>query len=395
MTIKLANRVQKIKPSATLTLAAQANKLKAEGRDIISLTVGEPDFNTPEHIKKAAIAAINDNFSRYTAVPGIPSLRKAIAEKIRNDLKIDYPENQIVVAAGAKSAIYNALQALIDPGDEVIIPAPYWVSYPDMVLLADGEPVTVVCDLKQNFKITATQLEAAITPATRALILNSPSNPTGVAYSKEDLLQLAQVLLKYPAITIISDDIYECILWNHTPFSNILSVCPELYDRTIIINGVSKTYAMTGWRIGYAAGPKPLIKAMENIQSQSTSCANSMAQKAALAAITGDQICVKEMVKEFKKRHDYLVAALNEIDGISVSAADGAFYLFPDIKEGMKKLGYANDLDFAAALLNEAEVAVVPGSPFGLPGYLRLSYATSMGELIKAVARIKKFMSRI
>lgn len=392
MDIQLANRVKRIKPSPTLAVSARAAELKAKGQDIVGLGAGEPDFDTPDHIKEAAIKAIKDGKTKYTAVDGILSLREAIAEKMKNFNKLTYQPNQIIVSTGGKQCIYNMLQAMIDAGDEVIIPAPYWVSYPDMVLLADGKPVFINTDMKQRFKITAEQLEAAITPKTKLLFLNSPSNPTGMAYSKEELLSLANVLLKHPHVFIATDDMYEHILWTKESFENIVSVCPELYERTIVLSGVSKAYSMTGWRIGYVCSPsKNLNDAMKNIQSQSTSNPCSIAQAAAEAAIRGPLDFVHKMVKAFKERHDYLVENLNKIPGVQCLAGDGTFYTFPRVQDVIDKMpNISNDLQLADHLISSVGLALVPGSAFGAEGYMRLSYATSMEVLEKAIQRMTK-----
>lgn len=392
MTIQLSSRVQKIKPSPTLALAAKARELKAQGKDIIDLSVGEPDFPTPPHIREVAIKAIHNNFTKYTAVDGISSLKQAVADKFKRENQLNYDLNQILVSCGAKHSIYNVFQALLSAGDEVIIPAPYWVSYPDMVLLADGKPVIVAADIAQNFKITPQQLSVAITPATKAIILNSPSNPSGVAYTKQELLGLAEILKQYPQIVIISDDIYEHTMWNNLPFTNILNVCPELYEHSIVVNGVSKAYSMTGWRIGYAAGPAPLIAAMKNIQSQSVSNPTSIAQVAAQEALNGNQECIKEMTDAFKQRHDFMIAELNKMPEIKTTPADGTFYSFTLMSEVIAKLGCKNDVELSELFLNKAQIAVVPGSAFGAPNYMRLSYATSMELLKEAIIRIKKII---
>lgn len=389
--MELAQRVQRIKPSPTLAVAARANQLKAAGKDIINLGVGEPDFDTPEHVKEAAIKAIKDGFTKYTAVDGIPALKQAICDKFQKENQLAYTPAQILVSCGCKQSFYNLAQALLNEGDEVLIPAPYWVSYPDMVLLADGKPVIIPTDFKQGFKVTAAQLQASITPKTRLLVLNSPSNPTGIAYSAKELHAIAEVLLKHPQVMVVSDDIYERILWSQS-FSNILNVCPELYERTVVLNGVSKTYAMTGWRIGYAAGPKALITAMTNIQSQSTSNPTSIAQIAAVAAINGEQSCVTEMVKAYQSRHQYLYQALQAMPGVKVHPADGTFYSFPDINEALLK--GEDDLQFAEKLLNETGIALVPGSAFGSPGCIRLSFATSQANLEKAMQRLGDFLKQ-
>jgi aspartate aminotransferase len=387
--IQVSKRAQKIKPSATLALAARARELKAAGKDIIDLSVGEPDFPTPEFIKKAAIKAINENFTKYTAVDGVLELKKAIVTKLAVDNKLSYLPEQILVSSGAKHSLYNLFQALLDPEDEVIIPAPFWVSYPEMVTLGEGKPVVVKTNIGQKFKITPLGLEQAITKKTKAFIINSPSNPSGMAYSKEELLGLAEVLAKHPQIVVISDDIYEHILWS-MPFLNILNVKSELYDRTVIVNGVSKSHAMTGWRIGFAAGPKEIIAAMKKIQSQSTSNPASISQIASLAAWTGDKNCLKEMKAEFKRRHDLVYQTLNSLKGFKILPSDGTFYSFPNV-EGVK--GYKSDSLLSEALLNEAEIAVVPGVEFGLPGYLRISYALDTKKLVEALERLKKYFA--
>jgi len=393
--IKLSQRVQRVKPSPTLAVSARAAELKAAGEDIIGLGVGEPDFNTPDHVKEAAINAIKHNETRYTAVDGTAALKQAIIDKFQRDNKLTYQANQILVSSGGKQSFYNLCQAMLDEGDEVLIPAPYWVSYPDMALLADATPVIVFAGKEQQFKLTADQLEKNITDKTRILVLNSPSNPTGVAYSHDELAGLAVVLRKHPDILIATDDMYEHIYWRDEPFCNILMVAPDLYERTIVLNGVSKAYSMTGWRIGYAAGPVDLIKNMKKIQSQSTSNPASISQAAALEALQGDQSCIQTMLNEFKLRHDYLIDALNQIPGFSCLPGDGTFYAFPDVSEAIASLDEVNnDLEFSEYLLNNAGVAIVPGSAFGAPGYIRLSFATSMDILQDAVARINKALSK-
>ncbi|QQD23877.1 aminotransferase class I/II-fold pyridoxal phosphate-dependent enzyme [Venatoribacter cucullus] len=393
MDLQLSDRVQQIKPSPTLAVTKRAAELKAAGKDIIGLGAGEPDFDTPEHIKQAAIEAINKGFTKYTAVDGTPGLKKAIINKLKNDNGLSYEPNQILVSCGGKQSFFNLSLAFINPGDEVIIPAPYWVSYPDMVVVAGGVPVILNTDESTRFKITAAQLDAAITPKTKIVVLNSPSNPSGVAYTADELKALGDVLRKHPHVLVATDDMYEYIWWADFGFENILTVCPDLYDRTIVLNGVSKAYSMTGWRIGYAAGPVKLISAMTKVQSQSTSNPTSISQIAAEAALNGGRDCVTPMVKAFKERHDYVVKTLNEIPGFSCIAADGAFYAYPNVKEAMAKAGIDNDIDFAEKLLLEAGVALVPGSAFGTPGYMRLSFATSMEVLEDALARIKKALS--
>lgn len=391
--MELSHRVLSIKPSPTLAVNARANKLKAEGRDIIGLGVGEPDFDTPQHIKDAGIAAINQGFTRYTAVGGTPSLKQAIVAKFKRENALDYKASQVLVSCGGKQSFYNLTQAVINPGDEVIVPAPYWVSYPDIVLLAEGVPVIVEAGIEQDFKMTAAQLAAAITPKTRMVVINSPSNPTGAVYTADELRALGEVLRQHPRVLIASDDMYEHIRMDDAPFVNIVNVCPDLYERTLVLNGVSKAYAMTGWRIGYAAGRADIIAAMENIQSQSTSNPTSISQVAAEAALNGDQSCITPMLTAFRERHAYLVDALNAIPGLKCVSSGGAFYSFPDASEAIArlhaegKLKEANDLALAERLL-EFGVALVPGSAFGSEGCIRLSFATSMDNLKAAVARI-------
>ena len=389
----LSQRTQKIKPSPTLSIMAAANALKAEGVDVVNLSTGEPDFDTPLHIKNAAKAAIDQGFTKYTAVEGILELRKAIAKKFSVQNTLHYDPNQIIVSSGGKQGFFNLCQALLNEGDEVIIPAPYWVSYPDIVLVSDAKPVIISAGLDQNFKITPEQLEQAITAKTKLFVINSPSNPTGVAYTMTELKALVQVLLKHPQVFIVSDDIYEHIWWRETPFCNILMASPDLYPRTIIVHGVSKSYSMTGWRIGYTAGPKEIIQAMGTIQSQSTSNPCSIAQKAALAAIEGDQDCLKPMIAAFKARSEYVTQALNNIEGIECEAVEGAFYAFPRVQALIERLGLANDVVFSEMLLHRARVAVVPGTAFGAPGYIRLSVATSLENLQEGIKRMTQCVS--
>ena len=394
MNIQLSDRVQSIKPSPTLAVTARANAMRAAGKDIVGLGAGEPDFDTPDFIKAAAIQAIHDGFTKYTAVEGTPGLKKAVAAKFKRENGFDYDLKQILVSCGGKQSFYNLAQALLNPGDEVIIPAPYWVSYPDMVLLAGAKPVIVDAPQSQNFKITAIQLEAAITERTRLFVINSPSNPTGMAYSAEELKSLADVLLKHPNIVVATDDMYEHIVWKAGSFVNILNVCPELYDRTMVLNGVSKAYSMTGWRIGYAAGPARLIEAMANIQSQSTSNPTSISQVAAEAALNGDQSFIGMMVKAFKERHDYVVAELNAIPGVECLETDGTFYVLPKVQGAIERLpGIADDLGLSEFLIEQGGVAVVPGSAFGAPGHVRLSIATSRANLERALERMKAALS--
>jgi len=391
MSIKLSDRLSAVKPSPTLAITARAAEMRAAGKDIIGLGAGEPDFDTPIHIKDAAIKAINNGFTKYTAVDGTPSLKKAIIDKFKKDNGFDYQLNQILVSSGGKQSFYNLAQAVLNKGDEVIIPAPYWVSYPDIALLANATPVIVEASQQQDFKITPEQLRAAITDKSRLFVINSPSNPTGVAYTLEELTALAKVLLDYPNIIVATDDMYEHILWKKNSFVNILNACPELYDRCMVLNGVSKAYSMTGWRIGYAAGPAEIITGMRKVQSQSTSNPTSISQVAAEEALRGDQSCIDTMLVEFKKRHDYVVNELNNISGVECLTTDGTFYVFPNVEKLFTQLdGINNDLDFAEYLIEKAGVALVPGSAFGCPGHVRISIATSMENLESALDRIKK-----
>ncbi|MEQ1580679.1 MAG: pyridoxal phosphate-dependent aminotransferase [Steroidobacteraceae bacterium] len=390
MSLTVSRRVQSVKPSPTVALTGRVAQLKAEGRDIIGLGAGEPDFDTPAHIAEAGIEAIRKGFTRYTPVEGNADLKDAIIAKFKRENGIDYKRNQIIVSTGAKQTIYNLIMAVINPGDEAVIPAPYWVSYPDIVMLADGVPVMPYAGPDQGYKITPAQLEAAITPKTRLFILNSPSNPTGAAYTQAELRALGDVLVKHPQVIICTDDMYEHIYWAPEPFASLLTVCPELYDRTVTTNGVSKAYAMTGWRIGYCGGPVELVTAMSIIQSQSTSNPSSIAQKAAVVALNGDQACVREMNKHFKARHDFLVAGLNKLPGVSCLPGAGTFYAFANIEKAIKQLGVKDDNAFAEHLLNNGGVAVVPGSGFGAPGHMRLSFACSLETLEEALKRIEK-----
>jgi len=371
-----------------MAVTALAAELRAAGRDIIGLGSGEPDFDTPQHIKDAAIAAIIAGQTKYTNVDGTPELKQAIIDKFERDNDLSYTPTQILVSSGGKQSCFNACMAVLDDGDECIIPAPYWVSYPDMALLAGAEPVPVLAGIDQGFKITPAQLEAAITERSRLLFFNSPSNPTGAAYTRTELEALGEVLRKHPRIVIATDDMYEHIYWADEPFTSFAQVCPDLYDRTITLNGVSKAYAMTGWRIGYCGGPEEIIKAMKKVQSQSTSNPCSVSQAASIAALNGDQTCVANMLKAFHERHDYLVAALNDIPGFTCSEGAGTFYAFPNIEGAMNATGCQEDSDFSELLMKKADVALVPGSAFGAPGYLRLSFATSMEILEKAIGRI-------
>jgi len=389
--IPLPRRVNAIQPSPTLAVTARARELREQGKDVIGLGAGEPDFDTPDHIKDAAIRAIREGQTKYTAVDGTPELKKAVVEKFRRDNDLQYTLDQILVSTGAKHSLFNLFLSLIEEGAEVIIPAPYWVSYPDMVTLAGGKPVILKAGADQHFKITPEQLDAAVNKDTRLVVFNSPSNPTGVMYSHDELAALGEVLRGHPHVFVASDDIYEHIQWTQPKFANIVNATPDLYDRAIVVNGVSKVYAMTGWRIGYAAGPKALIAAMKKVQSQSTSNATSIAQAASAAALSGDQSCVDEMVKAFKERAEHVVARLNRLKGVSALPSDGTFYSFPDFSGAIDAAdGVKDDIELGAYLLDNAEVALVPGSAFGLPGHLRLSYATDVDTLDKALDRLEK-----
>jgi aspartate aminotransferase len=392
VTLPVARRVQRVKPSPTLAVTARAARLKAEGKDVIGLGAGEPDFDTPAHIQQAGIDAIKNGFTRYTNVDGINELKDAISDKFQRDNGIKYDRSQILVSSGAKQTIYNLCMAVLDAGDEAVIPAPYWVSYPDMVMLADGLPVMPFAGMAQGYKITPRQLAAAITPKTRLFLLNSPCNPTGAAYTRAELRALGDVLLENPRIIIGTDDMYEKIYWSHEPFCSLLSAVPELYNRTVTINGVSKAYAMTGWRIGYCGGPKEIITAMGTIQGQSTSNASSISQKAAAVALSGDQECVAKMNEAFKARHDFIVHGLNSLPGISCLPGAGTFYAFADVSRAIAGLGCRDDNEFAELLLNEGGVAVVPGSGFGAPGHIRISFACSMQTLEKALERMDRVL---
>ena len=389
MSIELSERVNRVKPSPTLAITARAAEMKAAGHDIIGLGAGEPDFDTPEHIKAAAKQALDAGKTKYAPVPGTPGLKQAIVDKFKRDNNLDYTSDQVLVSVGGKQGFYNLFQALLNDGDEVIIPAPYWVSYPAMVALAGGKSVVIETGIDDAFKITPEQLQAALTANTRCIVLNSPSNPSGKAYSKAELAALGDVIAQYPDVLVATDDMYEHILWTDEPFVNIVNAAPQLKDQTIVMNGVSKAYAMTGWRIGFSAGPQHLIKAMSKIQSQSTSGATTMSQEAAEAALRGEQGCVTDMIKAFKQRHDFVVDALNAINGVRCLPSDGTFYAFPDFSAVIERLdGVSNDLELSEYLIENAGVAVVPGSAFGAPGYIRLSYATSMDNLEQALSRI-------
>lgn len=386
----LSDRVQNVKPSATLAVTAKATELKSQGIKIVPMGSGEPDFDTPLNIQQAGIQAINDGLTRYTPVDGTTDLKNAIIEKFRRDNNLNYSLTEVMVSSGGKQVFYNLCQSVINPGDEVIIPSPFWVSYPDMVLLADGVPVIVETGIEENFKISPEQLENAITDRTKLFVINSPSNPTGAVYSKDELVALAKVLERHPHVMIITDDIYEHIRWNNDPYYNILMVNSSLKDRTIVLNGVSKAYAMTGWRIGYAAGPEAIIKSMKKVQGQSTSNPCSIAQAAAVEALNGDQSFIQMMVDEFKKRHDYLMENLNKIDGVDCPTSDGAFYSFPKVEKLIQRLGLKNDIEFSTLCLEKLNIALVPGSAFGADGYVRFSFATSMENIQTAVQKLSE-----
>jgi len=388
MSTILSNRVQKIKPSATLAVNDKAKQLKAQGVQIVSMGSGEPDFDTPVNIQKAATQAIGGGETRYTAVDGTPKLKKAICEKFKRENGLEYSDNEVMVSSGGKQVFYNLCQAILSKGDEVIIPTPYWVSYPDIAILADATPVFIEAGLDQEFKITSEQLESSINANTKLFVLNSPSNPTGAVYTKSEIESFGAVLERHPQVNVISDDIYEHIRWEDDEFVNIAMACPNLKDRTIILNGVSKAYAMTGWRIGYAAGPEDIIKAMKKIQGQSTSNPSSISQAAALEAINGDQSFINMMVEAFERRHNFLVDSLNAIDGIECPQSRGAFYSFPRVQGLIDRLGLKDDVEFSTYCLDKISLALVPGSAFGAPGYVRLSFATSMDNLKLAIERL-------
>ncbi len=377
-------------PSATSAVLGLAAELREAGRDVISLGAGEPDFDTPDHIKEAAIKAIKDGETKYTAIDGTSQLKAAIQRKFKRDNDLSYSPEEILVSCGAKHSLFNACMAILSHGDEAIIPAPYWVSYPDLARVAEAVPVTIETGIESGFKVTPEQLEAAITNKTRVLFLNSPSNPSGSCYTRDELQALGEVLVTHPQIVVVADDIYEHIHWAKDPFCSIATACPDLIDQVITINGVSKCYAMTGWRIGYAGGPKEVIEAMKTMQSQNTSNPSSISQVAAATALDGDQSCIAEMVTAYKARSDYIVGALNEIPGFECREGEGAFYAFPRITGAIQQKGLTEDGDLVKLLLNEADVLMVPGSPFGAPGYVRISFACSIEELQEAVGRIRK-----
>jgi aspartate aminotransferase len=392
LTTRLTHRVQRIRPSATVAVTALAARLRDEGQDIIALSAGEPDFDTPDHIKEAACAAIRSGQTKYTSVDGTRTLKEAIIGKFRRDNGLEFVPEQVLVSSGAKQACYGAAQALLETGDEAIIPAPYWVSYPDMVRLADAQAVIVRTSAATGFRMTPELLESAIGPQTRALILNSPCNPTGTAYARGDWQALGDVLAEHPQVFIITDEIYEHIYWGREPFCSLLSACPELAERTLTVNGVSKCYAMTGWRLGYAAGPEAVIRAMTAIQSQSTTNACTISQIAAEAALTGDQACVRRMCAAFEERHAYVLERLNGLAGVECPPAEGAFYAFPDVTAAIERLGLRDDVAFCERLLQQQGLAIVPGSAFGAPGHVRLSFAAAQATLESGLDRLSKFI---
>ena len=386
----LTKRINSVKPSATITISAKAMELRAQGVDIISLSQGEPDFDTPKHIKDAAIQAINDGKTKYTSVDGTPEIKEAIINKFKRDNNLDYKPENILVSTGAKQTLFNLFQSVLEEGNEAIVISPYWVSYPDMVILAGAKPVIVDTLQKNNFDLNLDLLREALSDNTRLIILNSPSNPTGVSFTREQYQGMGSILKDYPNVLIATDDMYEHIYWGNEKFCSFAEACPDLFDRTITVNGVSKAYAMTGWRIGYCGGPTDVVKAMKKIQGQSTSNASSISQVAATAALNGSHDEVLGMVKEYKNRHQYLCEALNSLDGFKAVPGTGAFYLFPNVNEAIEALGMKDDLEFSEYLLETAGVAVVPGTAFGAKGYIRISYATSMDVLEESISRIKK-----
>ena len=394
LNIVLSERAARLQPSPTLAVTARAAALKAEGKDIIGLGAGEPDFDTPEHIKEAAIRAMRAGQTKYTAVEGTLSLRRAVVDKFKRDNGLTYTTNQVLVSSGGKQSFFNLCQAVVNPGDEVVVPAPYWVSYPEIVAIAGGTPVMPYAGADQGYRLTPAQLEAAISKRTRLVVINSPSNPTGMAYRRAELLAFGEVLRKHPNVLIATDDMYEPFIWHGEPFCNILMACPDLYDRTLVLNGCSKAYAMTGWRIGYAGGPEVIIKAMGNMQSQSTSNPCSISQAAAEAALNGDQECVRVMCRAFHERHDYVHKTLKAMPDVAVLPADGTFYAFPDFSKVIQRLKLKDDIELCERLLVDVGVAVVAGSSFGAPGHLRLSFATSMDNLKGALGRIHGFLEQ-
>ena len=386
----ISERLRQVKPSATIAISSKAMEMRAAGINVISMSAGEPDFDTPEFIKQAAKDAMDNGMTKYTQVDGLPELKDAIINKFINDNDLTYQRENILVSTGAKQTLYNLFQAILGPGDEVIIISPYWVSYPDMVHLADAKPMIVDTYQEDDFSINFDEFTDAVNEKTKLVIINSPSNPTGISYNKNDYQAIGSILEKYPNAYVATDDMYEYIYWGEAPFVSFAQACPDLFDRTITINGVSKSYAMTGWRIGYCGGPANVVGAMKKIQSQSTSNPSSISQAATIAALNGPKDEIYEMVEQYKIRHDYLFSALNDINGFKASPGTGAFYLFPNVKSAIKNKGFSDDIEFSEYLIEKANVAVVPGSAFGSPGYIRLSYATSLEQLKHAVDRISK-----
>ena len=389
----ISERVRKVKPSATIAISSKAMEMRSAGVDVISMSAGEPDFDTPEYIKDAAKMAMDNGMTKYTQVDGVPDLKQAIINKFSVDNDLVYDLENILVSTGAKQTLYNLFQAILGPGDEVIIISPYWVSYPDMVLLADAKPVIVDTFQENNFAMDIGAFADAINDKTKLVIINSPSNPTGITFSRGDYESIGAILENHPNVYVATDDMYEYIYWGDEPFVSFAQACPSLFDRTITINGVSKSYAMTGWRIGYCGGPADVIGGMKKVQSQSTSNASSISQVATIAALSGPRDEINAMVEQYKLRHDYLCKALNNINGFKTSPGTGAFYLFPDVKDVIEKKGFSDDVDLSQYLIEEANVAVIPGSAFGSEGYIRLSYATSLDLIKKAVKRISNALN--
>jgi len=394
VTWPLSQRIHSFKPSATVSISNLASQMKADGEDVINLAVGEPDFDTPSHVIEAAISAMKSGQTRYTHVAGTLALRQAVCDKYQRENQLSYQSNQVLVSNGAKQSIYNLTVTILEAGDQVIIPAPYWVSYSAMVTMTGAECVIIPCPASQAFKLTAAQLSKSITPATKLLMLNSPSNPSGQAYSRTELMAIGEVLRLHPHVIILSDDIYEHIYWGQEPLVNLLNVCPDLANRCVLVNGVSKAYAMTGWRIGYAAGPEAIIAAMTNVQVESSSCASSISQAAALAALEGPQDLLAPMVSAYQHRHNYVVEQLNMMPGLKVLPSQGTFYSFVDCSAAIAQLSYQDDVSLLEGILANTGVALVPGSAFGLPGHFRLSYATDMAVLHQACDRLKYFFNR-
>ena len=394
MTWPLSQRIHSFKPSATVSISNLASQMKADGEDVINLAVGEPDFDTPSHVIEAAISAMKSGQTRYTHVAGTLALRQAVCDKYQRENQLSYQSNQVLVSNGAKQSIYNLTVTILEAGDQVIIPAPYWVSYSAMVTMTGAECVIIPCPASQAFKLKAAQLSKAITPATKLLMLNSPSNPSGQAYSRTELMAIGEVLRLHPHVIILSDDIYQHIYWGQEPLVNLLNVCPDLANRCVLVNGVSKAYAMTGWRIGYAAGPEAIIAAMTNVQVESSSCASSISQAAALAALEGPQDLLAPMVSAYQHRQNYVVEQLNMKPGLKVLPSQGTFYSFVDCSAAIAQLSYQDDVSLLEGILASTSVALVPGSAFGLPGHFRLSYATDMAVLHQACDRLKYFFNR-